>query len=686
MKRLQTSTAAKCVAVLLMLAAVFVGTLCAVKALLALPCLEAESWTEISQFRQMLRAREDNVTFYLADQQRLAQPDLTYLDRQQLENSAAEYWKQTDPSATMFRFQVKTADGLKVLCSNLGEGEVLSEIVETVYYDAFQLGGYGIIDDAGWSQEAAGILSGSASDPALTESKTAPEADGSVFCIIECGVVPAVPDQVSDEFASLYRSYQHGQDYFSGYVWTSAALLVLALFCLLYLLWGAGHKAGTEDVTLSWQDRIFFDAYLFVMLCVGTALFAGGLYLGENLYYYGFYHEFSDSYAEEAKLLSLAIAALAALFMGVAALTLRTLVVRCKARMLAHTTLLCRVVGWMVRTIRDFVLGLPLTWRVAAAYAIFFLANVMLLTQGMYNGFWILLWFILHIGVLLALCWWSLCFHRLRKGSQAIAAGNLSYQLDTARMPHDLKAHAEDLNNISAGLSSAVDEQMKSERFKAELITNVSHDLKTPLTSIINYVDLLKTTEQHDPRAQDYIEVLDRKAQRLKKLTEDLVEASKASTGVLTVNREKIGMAQLMDQALGEWTEKLEARKLTVVTSLPEGETWVYADGRHLWRVIDNLLSNCAKYAMEGTRIYLDLTRGKGRITLSVKNISREPLNVPPERLMERFVRGEESRTTEGSGLGLSIARSLTELQGGTFDLAVDGDLFKATVSLPQAN
>ncbi len=253
-------------------------------------------------------------------------------------------------------------------------------------------------------------------------------------------------------------------------------------------------------------------------------------------------------------------------------------------------------------------------------------------------------------------------------------------------MPYDLRLQAEDLNNISVGLAGAVDEKMKSERFKAELITNVSHDLKTPLTSIINYVNLLKSTQQTDPKAIDYIEVLDRKSQRLKKLTEDLVEASKASTGVLSVTREKIGMSQLIDQATAEWEEKLSDRKLTLVSTLPEGETWVYADGRHLWRVIDNLLSNCAKYAMEGTRIYLDLERGKGQVALSVKNISRDPLNVPAERLMERFVRGEESRSTEGSGLGLSIARSLTELQGGTFDLAVDGDLFKAIVTLPQAN
>ena len=172
--------------------------------------------------------------------------------------------------------------------------------------------------------------------------------------------------------------------------------------------------------------------------------------------------------------------------------------------------------------------------------------------------------------------------------------------------------------------------------------------------------------------------------QQLKKLTEDLVEASKASTGTLAVNREKVGMTQLINQALGEYEEKLESHRLQVVTALPEEESYVYADGRHLWRVLDNLLSNCVKYAMEGTRIYLELQRGHGQVILSVKNISRDALNVPPEQLMERFVRGDQSRTTEGSGLGLSIARSLTELQGGAFELSVDGDLFKATVSLPQ--
>ena len=365
------------------------------------------------------------------------------------------------------------------------------------------------------------------------------------------------------------------------------------------------------------------------------------------------------------------------------ALLLRTLAVRLHTGTLGRTSLLCR--GWsaVYRGVGELVRQLPLTWRTIAGFFVYLLANVLSVAMGYGGGLLVIL---VNGAALVLLCRWTASFARLRRGSRAIAAGDLNYRVDTARMPADLRAYAEDLNNISIGLAGAVDEKMKSERFKAELITNVSHDLKTPLTSIINYVNLLKTTRQTDPKAAEYIEVLDRKSQRLKKLTEDLVEASKASTGVLSVSREKIGMSQLLDQALGEWTEKLEERKLTVVTTVPEGETWVYADGRHLWRVIDNLLSNCAKYAMEGTRIYVELSRGKGQVTLSVKNVSREALNVPAERLMERFVRGEESRSSEGSGLGLSIARSLTELQGGEFRLTVDGDLFKAEVTLPQAN
>ena len=274
----------------------------------------------------------------------------------------------------------------------------------------------------------------------------------------------------------------------------------------------------------------------------------------------------------------------------------------------------------------------------------------------------------------------------IRTGTRAIVGGRPDTVIDTAGMQRfpDLAEHAEQLNDLGSAINSAVEERMKSERMKAELITNVSHDLKTPLTSIINYVDLLKKEDIPNEKAQEYIGVLDRKSQRLKKLTEDLVEASKASTGALNVERERLGVTQLVSQALGEYSEKLSAAGLTPVVTLPEEEVFVYADGRHFWRILDNLMGNCVKYAMPGTRVYLDVTAWDGRVTLLLKNISATQLNVAPEQLMERFVRGDESRTTEGSGLGLSIARSLTELQDGTFRVEVDGDLFKAVVSFPE--
>jgi len=284
-----------------------------------------------------------------------------------------------------------------------------------------------------------------------------------------------------------------------------------------------------------------------------------------------------------------------------------------------------------------------------------------------------------------AACLWAYQWKKLRRGTQEIIGGNPEYHIDTTHMFPDLKGHADELNSLGQAVSAAVDERLRSEHFKAELITNVSHDLKTPLTSIINYVDLLKKENIDNPRAVEYIEVLDRKSQRLKKLTEDLVEASKASTGSLPVSLERLGLSELADQALAEYAQRLEAQGLSIVRVFPEGEVWVMADGRHLWRVLDNLLGNCAKYALAGTRVYVEVKAQAGYGVLAVKNISRDALNVSPESLLERFVRGDESRATEGSGLGLSIAQSLTELQHGHFQLDIDGDLFKAAVRLPEA-
>ena len=241
------------------------------------------------------------------------------------------------------------------------------------------------------------------------------------------------------------------------------------------------------------------------------------------------------------------------------------------------------------------------------------------------------------------------------------------------------------INDLGDGLRHALQEQMKSERMKADLITNVSHDLKTPLTSIINYVDLLKREDLHNEKANEYLEVLDQKSQRLKQLTEDLVEASRASSGNVVLDIRRIDLKELLMQTSGEFAERFEARGLQLVENLPQNPQYVDADGRRLWRIIENLFRNVEKYAMPHTRVYLDLVNDGERVAFSLKNISESPLNISPEELTERFTRGDESRSTEGSGLGLSIAKDLTEIQKGTFEIYLDGDLFKVTVSFPCA-
>ena len=220
---------------------------------------------------------------------------------------------------------------------------------------------------------------------------------------------------------------------------------------------------------------------------------------------------------------------------------------------------------------------------------------------------------------------------------------------------------------------------MKSERLKTELITNVSHDIKTPLTSIINYVDLLKKEELQDERIREYVEILDMKSQRLKKLTEDLVEASKVSSGNVKLTIEEINLKELINQSIGEFKDRFEEKGLQIESNMPEGIK-VKADNRYLYRVIENLFSNITKYALENSRVYIDITKEKNKISISMKNISKEKLNISSDELMQRFVRGDKARYTEGSGLGLSIAKSLTELQGGTFDIYIDGDLFKVVI------
>ena len=686
MKKLQCSAAAKICAVLVLLAAAFGAGVFGVRALVSSVSITRSSWQDSSRFYSAIDDRRQDLVEGIELSQALEELEkqiaegaanpLAYADAEALREEKARVEEQFSRQNTWFRFRLLTDDGQTLLGTNLKDDEAISRTVKEMHYFSFELWDGSVNYDP-----ETGDLGLSPSD-ANPEGETAP----SMKLVLEYGVPEKVDDSIQDEFSQIWRLWDMDRASFDQYLTGFLNLGALTLLALIWILWTAGHKSGAEEIVLTWQERIFFDVYAVVMIAGIAWLAFGTVWAAEQLYW-------GQSYAVRGEdfdtFFNLGVTGAGALFaagVGCAVLLLRTLAVRVKARCLGKTTLLCRVAAWMAGTIHDFVRFLPFTWKIVLGFGAYVIVTFFLIMEGVYNGAFMFMYLCLQLALVLFLAWWAYGYYRLRQGTKTIARGDLEYQIDTRHMPYDLRLQAEDLNNISVGLAGAVDEKMKSERFKAELITNVSHDLKTPLTSIINYVNLLKSTQQTDPKAIDYIEVLDRKSQRLKKLTEDLVEASKASTGVLSVTREKIGMSQLIDQATAEWEEKLSDRRLTLVTTLPEGETWVYADGRHLWRVIDNLLSNCAKYAMEGTRIYLDLERGKGQVALSVKNISRDPLNVPAERLMERFVRGEESRSTEGSGLGLSIARSLTELQGGAFDLAVDGDLFKAIVTLPQAN
>ena len=303
-------------------------------------------------------------------------------------------------------------------------------------------------------------------------------------------------------------------------------------------------------------------------------------------------------------------------------------------------------------------------------------------SYGFSEVFWVMICAASIIGCILVVVYGGWCFGKLLQGIKSMCEGNLNHKIDTEYLYGSFKEFGEELNELAEAAKEAARQQMKSERMKTELITNVSHDIKTPLTSIINFVDLLKKPHSEE-EGEEYLAVLDRQSQRLKKLIDDLMDMSKASSGNMTVELSEMDAAEAVNQALGEFGDKLDRARLTPVFRHPEKTIMISADGKLLWRVLSNLLNNAVKYALPDTRLYVDLLELDGNAVISIKNISREQLNVEAEELMERFVRGDTSRNTEGSGLGLNIAKSLVELQGGSMQLTVDGDLFKVTLSFP---
>lgn len=452
----------------------------------------------------------------------------------------------------------------------------------------------------------------------------------------------------------------------------AAASLALSLGLLIFLLWNAGRAPGGQR-NAGPAGFLPLEAYLLLTVGGGAlclALMSNGAQniLGTVLWLLGLWGGFL--FFTDA-------------LMGICA--------RARAGVLFRHSLSGAVLRWTWRLVRGFFrwlrdsfAALPLVWVAMMGGVCVLLGETVLtlIAFDSYELFFWLLWFAAQVLLLAVLCRFFAGLHQLRLVSRKMAQGDLSVRVPAKKLWGPLREQGEDLNRISEGMSAAVDERLRSERFKTDLITNVSHDLKTPLTSIINYVDLLQK-QPLEPQAAEYAAVIARQGQRLKKLTEDLVEASKASSGSLPVNAEPTDLAELLTQAVGEYAPRLEKSNLEPVLQLPGEPVWSMLDGRLTWRVVDNLLSNACKYSQPGTRVYVEAEQREGRAWLRVKNISRQQLNIPADELMERFVRGDSSRTTEGSGLGLNIARSLAELQNGEFGLAIDGDLFKAWASFP---
>ncbi len=473
------------------------------------------------------------------------------------------------------------------------------------------------------------------------------------------------------EFTSLMRTG------FSLSLPLMAAGMLISVLSFLWLLKSAGHRRDSEEIHVRMADRIPLEIYAFAVLL--------GEGIGVSILVQSLLHELG--YGRNLTYIAIIGSLAAAVFAGMVILGMlfsMSIAVRVKTKNVCRYTL-CR---YLVDLIRKLISAIrnhtSIMVRALVLAGVVTLLQIFVICITDYDlGAEIILFIIYKCAEISVFIWAVLQFARIMQGTREIAGGHPEKTIDTHRMYWDFKKHAEDINHIGTGISSAVEARMKSERMKTELITNVSHDIKTPLTSIINYVDLLQKEELDNEKAREYVDVLSRQSARLKKLIGDLLDASKASTGNIDLNMEPCDLNVILTQAMGEFEESMVSAHLQPVIDQPEGSVYAMADGRQLWRVFENLLGNVCKYAMQGTRVYISLKKDLEKAEISIKNISQQALNISGDELTERFVRGDSSRNTEGSGLGLSIARSLTQLMGGQMAIEIDGDLFKAILTFP---
>lgn len=483
------------------------------------------------------------------------------------------------------------------------------------------------------------------------------------------------PITADDDFYLDYQIFNFVYSFSNIFFLVLGLSIILIILDLIFLCNAAGHRGDTEEIHLNFLDKIAFD-----ILIIGEIL-------GFYLLFKEIYENLNFNYFIDYVILVIALMFLVTVML----VTVLSFSVRKKKGILIKQLFITRIFSSFIKNIKTartstlkFFRMLPYIWQGALTTLIIILLNSFLyirLFTSYYYWFFLLALIILNIVLFIGICFALSQMNQLRNFSKELADGLIESKLNTDKMYFHFKEHGENLNKVSNGINIAIEERMKSEHLKTELITNVSHDIKTPLTSIINYVGLIKQEDIDNENAKKYINVVDKQSIRLKKLLEDLMDVSKASTGNITVENTPCELNVLLGQVVGEYKEKLEKEGLELIISEVDEPLVILGDGRHLWRIFDNLLNNICKYAQEKTRVYLSLEKQDDKAVITFRNISSYPLNITSEELMERFVRGDRSRHTEGSGLGLSIAKSLTDLQNGTMDIVIDGDLFKVILS-----
>ena len=606
--------------------------------------------------------------------------DNTYINTET--SSASDSYESygSSESSDIMELEPSVNTGSDVESITAAEQEALSSGNLEKYLDlgdSVSLGGEIYVPVERAEQYAKWMIKDALSETERQQEEAAEEAlaERNKRIVVTLTVNPSLPKE--DEYALIYHQAEQFYDNRNVIPVVCCTGTILALLCFIFLLCSAGHKNGREGITPSAIHDIHLDVYTVVVI-VGafTGLYLAFGWIGMN-----------------SSMINLIV--LVVLFAAEViwcTLYCMELAIRLKMGKWWQNTILYRVFRFFGRFCKrvfhgivKLIRGIPMVWRTALlclAVCVVEFFGLMLF----YNDTDVLLffWAIEKFILCGAITFVALMCKELQEGSEALADGDLNYKLDTSHMVLSFKEHGENLNRIGEGISAAVEQRMKSEHLKTELITNVSHDIKTPLTSIINYVDLLKRLKITEEPARSYIEVLDSKSQRLKQLTDDLVEASKISSGNIVLNLEQLNLTELLNQAVGEFSDRMEEKKLQVIFDGNDVAGMIYADSRRMWRIIENLFQNICKYALEGTRVYLEMQVKDGRVIASLKNISDRPMNLKGEELSERFIRGDASRTTEGSGLGLYIAKNLTKAQHGEFQIQLDGDLFKIILDFPE--